>query len=348
MDWKSIKNVSKPILTFVFVIAFIYLVFSGINYYTYVGMERVQKDGNLYVPTGSDLKQQAALLLDSGFIKDSSEYMAFAKKRSYDTVYPGKYKLTKGMSYRSLFLVVGMGKQTPVRLTFNNIDDLEELAGRLSKQIELDSVTLMEQLRSDTLLVQYDLTPENSLYVFLPDTYEVYWDIKLDKLLKMMIREYDKFWSDSTRVEGLKRVKLSRMEVITLASIVEKECYLTKEMPVVAGVYINRLNKKMLLQADPTVKYAVGDKTLRRILYSHLKIDSPYNTYKYLGLPPTPISSPAKVAIDAVLNYQEHDYLYFCASELLDRTHRFATSLPEHNKNAKKYAKALNQAGILK
>lgn len=348
MDLKSIKNVSTSLLTFLLMIAFVYLIFAGINFYTYAGMKRVLKSGDIYIPTGSDLRQQAALLLDSGYIKDSSEYLSFARKRNYEKVHPGKYKLTQGMSYRNLFIVVGTGCQSPVKLTFNNIDDLEELSSRISKQIEIDSVTLLEQLRSDTLLVKYNLTPEEALYIFLPDTYEVYWDISINELLKMMSREYDKFWNDSTRQEGLKRVKLSPMEVTTLASIVEKECYLTSEMPVVAGVYINRLNMNMLLQADPTVKYAVGDKRLRRILHKHLKIDSPYNTYKYLGLPPTPISSPSKAAIDAVLHYQENNYLYFCASELLDRTHRFATSLKEHNKNAKNYARALDKAGILK
>ena len=179
------------------------------------------------------------------------------------------------------------------------------------------------------------------LAMFVPDTYEVYWTVTPLQLLDRLKKEYDAFWNDS-RTAKAKAAGLTREQAMTLASIVIEETKYEPEMPTIAGVYINRLRKGMLLQADPTVKYAVNDPSLRRILNKHLEVDSPYNTYKYAGLPPGPITTPTKAAIDAVLNYQHHDYLYFCAHESFNGQHRFATNLAGHMENARRFHAAMN------
>lgn len=344
MKFSEIKNVAKALSFFIGIILIGYAAVLAVGLYTYAVKSKVLKTDFLYIPTGATLSEQAALLVKNEFLQDTSEYMNFARKMGDTTVYSGKFSLTAGMTYRELMNVIGGGKQTPTRLIFNNIDYKEELAAKLSEQIELDSAAIMEMFSNDTLLNKFNLTRDNAPYIFMPNTYEVYWNISQEKLLSMMKREYDKFWSK--RDSLLANVGLSRDEVIILASIVYKECYLKEEMPLVASVYLNRLRKKMLLQACPTVKYALGDKTLRRVLHEHLKIDSPYNTYIHTGLPPTPICIPSLAAIDAVLNYTKSDYLYFCASEKLDHTQRFTASYAEHSRNSARYARALDRAGI--
>lgn len=346
MKVTELKNVLKPILFFIGIIAFSYVLVLGVGYYTFAITKKVLKDGFVYIPTGSSQSDQARILIENGYLRDTTEFINIAGKMKYNKIYSGKFKLEEGMTYRELFSVIGVNKQTPTRLVFNYIDDVNELASKLSTQIELDSVAIVNMLSNDTLLSKFDLSPNNAFYIFIPNTYEVYWNMSEEKLLGMMKREYDKFWTK--RQEKLAKVGLSQFEVATLASIVEKECRFKEEMPIVAGVYLNRLKKGMYLQSDPTVKFAVGDKGLRRILNKHLNFESPYNTYLNPGLPPTPICLPSIVGIDAVLNYTKSDYLYFCASEKMDMTHRFATSYNEHLKNAKLYRKALDKAGILK
>lgn len=345
MKLSEFKSVVKILSVFLGIILFAYVVVASISFFSYAVIGKVKKTDFLYLRTGSDLSAQASEMVKDGFLSDTTELLVFARKMDIGEFKAGRYRLEEGMSYMKLFNMLEHGRQTPTKMIFNNIDDKEELAGKLSKQIELDSLSLLEMFDNDTLLAKFNVTPEDALFIFLPNTYEVYWNISQEKLLAMIKKEYDKFWEK--REEKLQAMPLSREEVINLASIVEKECYLTSEMPIVAGVYINRLNKNMPLQACPTIKYALGDKSLRRIMHKHLQIDSPYNTYIHTGLPPTPIAVPSIAAIDAVLNYTKSDYLYFCASEKLDKTNRFASSFSEHSKNARKYARALNAAGIL-
>lgn len=346
MNISEFKGVAKIVSVFAGIIIFAYVVVASISFFSYAVIGKVQKGDFLYIPTGSTISDQARIAVESGFLKDTTEFLVYAGKMNVGELLPGKYSLEKGMTYMKLFHLLESGMQTPTRIIFNNIDDKEELAGRISKNIELDSLAIIDMFCNDTLLAKYDVTPQTALFIFIPNTYEVYWNISQEKLLTMMKKEYDKFWD--ARKEKLEGVPLTREEVVNLASIVEKECRFSDEMPIVAGVYINRLKKNMPLQADPTVKYALGDKTLRRILRKHLLVESPYNTYLYTGLPPTPISLPSIVAIDAVLNYQKSDYLYFCASEKMDMRHRFSNSYDQHIRNAHKYARALNAAGILK
>lgn len=258
---------------------------------------------------------------------------------------PGRYRLEKGMDVMDVARMLKLGNQTPVRIVIAEAHTPEELAARLSRQIEADSASLVHAMRNDSLARSAGFDSVTLFSVFLPDTYEVYWTITPEQLVRRMKREYDAFWSGS-RDEKLDGIGLSRLEAQTLASIVYEETKAVDEMPRIAGVYVNRLRRGMPLQACPTVKYALGDFSLQRLLYRHLNVDSPYNTYVRRGLPPSPICIPSKAAIDAVLDYERGGYLYFCARPEFDGRHNFARTLREHNENARKYSEALERRGI--
>ena len=307
----------------------------------------VEVESEIFIPTGADYDTLLTLLGEEGeHITDLARFERVASLKGLSkSVRAGRYILKEGMSAKS---VVGMfrgGMQSPVRLTFNNIRTLPQLAGRLAEQIEPDSVTLLAHLSSPEVAEKYGFKPEEMIGMFIPNTYEVWWNITPEGLTERMKKEYDNFWNEE-RVAKLARTRLTQKEVSTLASIICEETRMTDEMPTMAGVYINRLRRGMLLQADPTVKFAIGDFTIRRVLNRHLEVDSPYNTYKYAGLPPSPICMPSIKGIDAVLNYKESNYLYFCAKEDFSGYHNFARTLSEHNQNARRYANALNRAGI--
>lgn len=315
-------------------------------YYSYGIKKSVLKDGELYIPTGSTVNNEAAILFNEGFLADTSDYLKFSKKFKYDKIYPGKYTVKKGMSLKVLIKVIKTGMQTPVKVPFNNIRSREKLASVVSKRIEADSVSLMNIFESDSIYKALNLNDATFMSLFIPDTYEFYWNTSAEQFVERMKRENDNFWSKKGRVDKLKSLGMSKEQVSTLASIVIEESKAQTELAKIAGVYINRLKKGMPLQADPTVKFAVGDPTLRRVLYKHLEVESAYNTYKNAGLPPGPICVPPINAIDAVLDYEKHDLYYFCASPELNGLHLFAKSLTEHNKNAAAYAAALNKRGI--
>ena len=307
----------------------------------------VVNEGYVLVPTGGSYPMLLDSLGNDGdHLKNMGKFRNTAKIYGLNkAVRPGRYKLSEGMSYTDVVKMFQRGLQTPIRVTFNNIRTLPQLAGRIARQLEPDSATLAAVLLADTTAARYGFTPETMIAMFLPNTYEFYWNSSPSSFLDRMKKEYDRFWTE-TREEKLKTTGLSRTEAITLASIVYEETKMSDEMPKVAGVYINRLQRGMPLQADPTVKFALGDFTLRRILNRHLTVDSPYNTYRYAGLPPGPICMPSVKAIDAVLDYDHHNYLYFCARPDFSGYHNFATTLTEHNRNAQAYARALNQRGI--
>lgn len=240
---------------------------------------------------------------------------------------------------------LALGEQTPVRLVVGEARTLPQLAGKLAKQIEADSVTLLRAMRNRQIRKELGFVKDSTIAMFIPNTYEVWWSISPEQLLHRMKREYDRFWNEE-RTAKLKRCRLSKYEVMTLASIVYEEVKIPSEMRMIAGVYINRLRRGIALGACPTVKYAIGDFALKRILHKHLKYRSPFNTYINRGLPPAPICVPSVVAIDAVLDYADHKYLYFCARPELDGRHNFARTLKEHNINAQKYAKAIEKLRI--
>lgn len=257
----------------------------------------------------------------------------------------GRYELRPGMNARNIISIIKNGRQTPLNVTFNNIRTLPQLAASLGRQLRPDSAAFAYVLTSDSVASAYGFRSEEFIGMFIPNTYQFYWTASPEAFVERMNREYDRFWNDA-RQERLERTGLTAKEVSTLASIIDEETARTDEMPVIAGVYINRLRRGMPLQADPTVKYALGDFTIRRILKRHLETESPYNTYLYRGLPPGLIRMPSVAAIDAVLNYQEHDYIYFCARADFSGYHSFARTLDEHSRNARAYAAELNRRGI--
>ncbi len=271
----------------------------------------------------------------------------FATKGLEEPLRTGAYRVTQDMSALDVYELLTVGAQTPVRLTFNNLRTIDDFVRSMERQLMLDKKEILMWLQNDSAYQTLGFTPATLPAMLLPDSYEVYWNTSAERLLQRMNREYGYYWNDTRRAKA-KAIGLTPIEVATLASIVEEETKVADEMPIVAGLYINRLRKQIPLQADPTIKYAVGDFTLKRILTKHLEIESPYNTYKNYGLPPGPIRIASKRAIEAVLDYKRHNYLYMCAKEDLSGRHNFATTLSEHNRNAARYHRALNKLKILK
>ena len=299
----------------------------------------------IYIRQGEGYDHLLKSLKECGSIINLESFEVAAKLEKLDeSVKPGRYKITPGMSNRLLARTFKLGWQTPVNLTISgNIRDMGKLASVISAKIASDSLSVIAALTDDRLIDSLGFNRYSFPSIFLLNTYEVYWTISPTDLIKRFKKEFDDFWSREGRAEKAKEIGLSPIEVSALASIVAEESNKREEYPIVAGVYINRLNKGMPLQADPTVKFALNDPSIKRILYKHLEIDSPYNTYIYAGLPPGPIVLPSPDIIDSVLNYTEHKYLYFCADESLDGSHNFAATLEEHNLNARKYQKAIGR-----
>lgn len=312
-----------------------------INNYLYITKPIIKttdgKDVSLYIPTGSDYQSVKNELVALNVLKSKRAFDWLARRLKYDeNVHPGRYVLTDGMTNQQLINMLRMGYQTPVKVVFNNMRTVEQLAGRISEQIEADSTSIITEIYNED---DVDAT------TFIPNTYEFYWNTDADDFVDKMVAEYNRFWNEN-RQQKAKDIKLTQREVSILASIVDKETTKKSEMPTIAGVYLNRLRKHWPLQADPTLVYALGDYNIRRVLDVHKDIDSPYNTYKYAGLPPGPICIPSIAAIDAVLNAEKHNYFYFCAKDDLSGYHVFAKNITEHNKNAEKYRKALNRNKI--
>lgn len=274
----------------------------------------------------------------------------YAKRIDLDRgIESGAYTFTQGMSVIEVARTLKFGVDNSVRLVINNARTPEALASKIAMQIDADSVAILSTLRDDSIIKEMGFGSAEAMFsIFLPNTYEVYADITPESLIWRLKRESDKFWASESRQAKLLELGMTPYEVMTLASIVHEETNVAEEMPRIAGVYINRLKRGMPLQADPTLKYAAGDPTIRRVLDKHKSIESPYNTYKYVGLPPTPIAMPDMAAIEGVLNYEKHDYLYFCARAEMDGRHNFARTLTEHNKNAKEYHRALDRLKIRK
>lgn len=302
-----------------------------------------QKEFSLYIPTGADFGQVKDSLYAHNLIKDPSSFEWVAKRKDYaGRVKPGRYVLRNGMSNNQLINMLRGGLQTPVKVTFNNMRDVRILAGRVATQIESDSAAIVAYLEDADNLNRLGFNAQTIPAMFLPNTYEFYWNTDAEKFVEKMKGEYDKFWN-AERLEKAKAKGLSPVQVSILASIVDKETNKTDEMARIAGVYLNRLRSGWLLQADPTLVFAVGDFELKRVLNIHKEVESPYNTYKYAGLPPGPICIPSLQSINAVLNAEKHNYYYFCAKEDFSGYHVFAKTLAEHNRNAQRYQRALSQ-----
>jgi UPF0755 protein len=304
------------------------------------------KEGYLYIRTGSgynDVKQQ---LQDSGFIRGSYFFNLLSNYAKYPQhVHAGKYMIHKGMSNYNLIRMLRSGRQEPVKLVINKLRTKQGFARLVSATLEADSISVMQMLAETTLLSQYELDTNSAMCAIMPDTYKFFWNTTADRAFRKIAKNYQSYWNDN-RKQLATNMKLTPKQVMIIASIVEEETNKHDEKPNIASVYINRLRIGMRLQADPTVKYAVRDFALRRITGQHLQAASPFNTYMYLGLPPGPICTPSKTTIDAVLNAPDTKYVYFCARSDFSGYHAFASTLAEHQKNARAYQKALNERGI--
>ena len=274
-------------------------------------------------------------------INDILSFSVLSKIMEYqENIKEGAYKVETNMSNYDMITMLRSGNQTPINITFSYARKIDDLAEKITKKLKMSDDDLMSYLY-DNIEDYNDFNKLDIISIFLPDTYEVYWNISPNKLTEKMYSEYKKFWNKE-RLEKLDKINLEQKEVIVLASIVASESRMLDEADRIAGLYMNRLNSNMRLQADPTLVFAANDYTIRRVLNKHKKIKSPYNTYIHKGLPPGPIRLASKNYIDAVLNYEKHDYIFMCAKEDFSGYHAFATNLTDHNRNAKKFQKALD------
>jgi len=338
-------RIGKFIIIFV-AIAFIIAGIRGYQLYQYAFRENVKTDFVLYIQKDATFKQVTDSLTMNEALISFKAFNWVSKKKDYaKSVKTGRFLLKKGMNTNQIVNMLKGGMQTPLNVTFNNVRTKEELSGKVSKYLIVDSISILNLFSNESLIQKYGFTAETFRTMFIPDTYEFYWTTSAEEFADRMKSEYDKFWNGE-RKNKAEEIKLSPAEVTTLASIVQAETAKKEEQKRIAGLYMNRLKRGQLLQADPTVKYAVGDFSLKRILNIHLQTESPYNTYKYAGLPPGPINFPETTAIDAVLNLEHHNYLYMCAKEDFSGYHNFAVTLDEHNRNAAKYRAALDRNNI--
>ena len=267
-------------------------------------------------------------------------------RRDYDShIRTGCYTVKSGALPKQVADMLTGGMQTPVRLTINSTRTVGQMARAIAGQVMIDSASIVNRLSDPVFLDSIGYTPANVYCMIIPNTYEVYWNISADALISRLVRERDRFWNRE-RQDKAGSIGLTPQQVTTLASIIEEETAKNDELPIVAGLYMNRLHRNMPLQADPTVVFALGGERPKRVLKVHLEVDSPYNTYRYPGLPPAPIRFVSSRSIDAVLNYSKHNYLYMCAKEDFSGYHNFTSSLSQHNANAARYQRALSKAGI--
>lgn len=302
----------------------------------------------LYIPTGATFQQVQDSIAKHHLLIDSNSFYSLAKDKQYGSkIKPGKYPFEKGMNNRQILNMLIAGNQEAVEISFRDVRLKATFAAMVAKKLEFDSLSLIKLLDSADYVKTYGFTTDDVYTMFIPNSYEMYWNVSAKDFFERMNSEYKKFWN-ADRLQKADALKLSPQEVTILASIVDSEALMDKEMPTIAGLYLNRLNRGMKLEADPTVIFANNDFTIRRVLNRHLAKKSPYNTYLYKGLPPGPISMPSIKAIDAVLNPVKHNYIYMCAKEDFSGYHNFAATVAEHLVNAHKFQQALNQRNIKK
>lgn len=341
----------KKIITIIAVVLISVLIGYGIvlmNQIFSANTKFAEKELYVYIPT--DSKYEDVKKIIAPYIENMDRFEMVASKRDYpNNVKPGRFLFTKGMN--SYELVKTLRLNVPVNLAFNNQERIENLAGRVGSQIEADSLSLLTSFKDSIFLKENGFTEENILAMFIPNTYETYWNTSAEKFRDKMIKEYKNFWNKE-RVAKAAKQGLTPIEATILASIVHKESVKKDERPRIAGVYLNRLRAQMPLQADPTVIYAIKkksndfDQVIKRVFYNDLTMSSPYNTYVNIGLPPGPIAMPDITALEAVLDPEKNNFIYFCASVDRFGYHEFAATLEEHNKNAKKYSDWINSQGV--
>lgn len=344
------KTMPAGIIKYIIVLALIFIAaFAVIGINNYLRYFRPNVSGNveyLYIHTGSSFSEVYKEIKEEGALNDTSTFLWAAKNMKYvNRVKPGRYRLREGMNNRKLINMLAAGLQEPVILSFHNLRLKEQFAGFIAKKIEPDSTAIIHLLDSADFVKQYGFTTDNVYTMFLPNSYQVYWNVSPEKFFKRIHDSYEKFWNED-RLQRARDINLSKIEVSILASIVDAEALRDDEMPTIAGLYLNRLKRGMKLESDPTVIFAKNDFTIRRVLSKYLMVASPYNTYLHTGLPPGPIMMPSRIAIDAVLEYKKSDYIYMCAQENFSGYHNFATNIAEHRANARRFQEALNRRNI--
>lgn len=345
---KETKKSTKIILAVLLIIVVAGSFYAASLYKVYFAANVSGKQGYLYIKTGATLDNVLEEIKTKDLLKDAGSFsQAAAKMELAQRLKPGRYRLSKGMTNRTLINMIKAGNQDPIKLKFHNIRKKDDFAGYLAKNFEADSTAFIKVLDSAALIEKYGFTPDNSYTMFIPNTYDMYWNISPIEFFNRMQKEYDKFWNAS-RKQKAAALNLTPQQVTILASIVDGEALYDKEMPIIAGLYLNRLNRGILLQADPTVIFANNDFTVKRVTGALLRVESKYNTYKYAGLPPGPIMMPSINAIDAVLNHDKNNYIYMCAKDDFSGYHAFAETKAEHEINANKYRAALNKRNIFK
>ena len=345
----KVGKILKTLIITALLICSIFIITTGYGYY-FVKIKKIDVEETAYIyiePTDNSATITQKLSQISG-IHSTKGFEILAKHNNFDSrKRSGKFAIKNGDNMHTIYRRIVSNEQTPVKLVVPSARTIDQLTGVISRQLMLDSLELSEFLTNPIFYESIGYKKETLPSLFIPNTYEVYWNIKPEMLMTRLMNERRKFWNDS-RTAKAKQLNMTPEEVATLASIIDEETNNDEEKPVVAGMYINRLKRSMPLQADPTVKYALGDPTRKRILKKDLNIDSPYNTYKHKGLPPGPIRIPTIQAIESVLNYTRHSYLYMCAKEDFSGKHNFAKNLSEHNANARRYQQALNKLNIKK
>ena len=349
------QNHKKQIGKLISFLIFILLVAGGVTGYRFYGriyginLSLTNEEATfLYIPTNSTFDDVCSRLVKVG-LRDVESFRWVADKMNYPAkVKAGHYRLTNGMNNIELIRVLRSGRQIPVKVAFNNIRFNTQLAEAVAPYIEADSASIMTLLTDSTYLAaHFKLSPQTILSICIPNTYEFLWNTSAQGFLDRMAKEHDRFWTESRRQKA-RDANLTPLQVSILASIIEEETQKDDEKPIMAGVYINRLNNNIPLQADPTLKYATNDISIKRVLNKHKEIQSPYNTYLNTGLPPGPICIPSIASIDAVLNYNKHDYLFFCAKDDFSGYHNFTRTLKQHTQNAQAYQRSLNNRKIYK
>ena len=315
-----------------------------IYYYFFTPPFQITETAYIYIDRDDDVDSVYHKIAETGNPKQMHGFESLVRYQGY-TLKTGRYAIKPADNMRYLHRRLSMGYQTPVKLTIGSVRTLDRMARNVSRQLMIDSTEVATLLNDTAYIREIGYTKETLPALFIPNTYEVYWDMSAEDFMARMQKEHKAYWNEK-RMKQAEAIGLTPIEVATLASIVEEETANQAEKPMVAGLYINRLKKGMLLQADPTVKFSLQEFGLKRILFKHLEVDSPYNTYKYAGLPPGPIRVPSYQGLESVLNYTKHNYIYMCAKEDFSGTHNFAVTSAQHAANARKYQQALNRKGI--
>lgn len=337
------QSVSKLRLAFYIIASSLMITFTFYTYQIcYTANILVDKSNRVFkIDKGASYRDVLKNLYDQGFTSDGVSFAFLARLKGYDTkVHPGQFALEANMTNLQAIAVLMGNDQVPVRVTFNNVRLISELGPRITKNTSVTPIEFDKAVDNFVKNNTEGFTNENILAMFIPNTYEVYFNITADELVARMHDEYNKYWDDEHKQKA-QAIGLTPIEVNILASIVRAEASKDEEARTIAGLYLNRLKKDIALQADPTLVFAVGDFTLKRVLNVHKEVDSPYNTYTHTGLPPGPINMPGILFTEAVLNAEQHNYIYMCAKEDFSGAHNFASTLAEHSRNARKYQQAL-------